>query len=292
MKRTYSAYAVSDASPVAATPVKVIKRLRVKNTYKKKPSYSRIPRGYIQSAVKKALDNLTESKSVQYTWNQIGSGGLCNWAATTATWNTNNVRAFFPVTTDGLVIAQGTGEANRVGNSVRTRSLIYSGVIYPNQYNATYNPTPIPQEVCFMLISRKDTGDTNPGTFAALYESGNSSANPDGTVFDLVREINTDLYTVHYKRVFKIGAAENTGTGAVAGFQNYANTDFKYNQKFKMDLTKYIDKEIRFNDSSNGATAMKHYIWGVWMTCDADGTGSTHQPTCVTSQLVYKYSDA
>lgn len=266
------------------------KRKRTVSKYGKK-TYMKAAKGSIAVAVRKALDRLTETKQVAYTWNQIGSNGLANYSSGSGVWGVRNIIPFFPQATY-LNIAQGNTQGTRVGNSVRTHSLVYSGVVYPNQYNASYNPYPIPQEVMFLLLSRKDTGDTLLTTLTGLYQTGGATANPDGTVFDIVRDFNYDLYNIHYKRVFKIGAAENVGTGAVPGFQNYASNDFKYNQKFRMDLTKYIDKIVKFNDSTNTQTGGKNYIFGVWMTCDADGTGSTYEPTCITSQLVYKYKDA
>lgn len=267
-------------------PRKKSKKARIaKRTYLKRP------RTQLGVYVRREIDKLMETKQVAYTWSQIGSAGLANYSTGAGVWGVYNITPFFP-NTSYLSIAQGTGQGSRVGNTIRTHSLIYSGVIYPNQYNATYNPTPIPQEVMFLLLSRKDTGDTLLTTLSALYQVGSSTANPDGTVLDIVRDFNYDLYNIHYKRVFKIGAAENVGTGAVPGFQNYASNDFAYNRKFKMNLTKYIDRIVKFNDGTNTQVGAKNFIFGVWMTCDADGTGSTHQPTCVTSQLVYKFKDA
>ena len=58
-----------------------------------------------------------------------------------------------------------------------------------------------------------------------------------------------------------------------------------------MDLTKYIDKVVKFNDGANTQTGASKYIFGVWMTVDADGTAATHQPTGLTSNLIYKFID-
>lgn len=278
------------ASTTQASQSQVYPRKKARVAKLTKKTYHKVSKGSLALAVRKELDKMAEVKQVAYTWNQIGSGGLANYSTGSGVWGVNNIIPFFPHTSY-LSIPQGTGQGARVGNSVRTHSFIYEGVLYPNQYNATYNPTPIPQEVMFVLLSRKDTGDTLLTTLTALYQTGSTTVNPDGTLMDIIRDFNRDLYNIHYKRVFKIGAAENTGTGAVAGFQNYATNDFAYNRKFKMDLTKYIDKVVRYNDASNTQTSAKNYIFGVWMTCDADGTGATHQPTCLTSNLIYKFID-
>ena len=186
---------------------------------------------------------MAEVKQIAYTWNQNGSGGLANYSLGAGTWGVNNIIPFFPQTAY-LSIPQGTGQGARVGNSVRTHSLIYEGVLFPNQYNATFNPTLFRRRLCFCFLSRKDTGDTLLTTLTGLYQTGSTTVNPDGTLMDIIRDFNRDLYNIHYKRVFKIGAAENLGTGAVPAFQNYASNDFAYNRKFKMDLTKYIDKVV------------------------------------------------
>ena len=268
------------------------KKARVTKVTKK--TYTKVSKGELAIAVRKELDKMAETKQATYVWNQLDANSLGNYTTGAGIWGVANVAPFFPQTAiPGYIIAQGTGQGNRVGNSVRTHKLMYKGVIYPSQYNATYNAIPIPQEVMFLLFSRKDTGDQFLSTTAALYQNGSNSSNPTGQLTDLIQDFNLDLYNIHYKRIFKLGYAENVGTGAAAGRANYATNDFKYNCKFAMDLTKYIDKVIKFNDGSNFAVGMKNFIFGAWFPCNADGSAAVanYRPVSMTSNIIYRYKD-
>lgn len=276
----------SDFVYVPRKKAKVAKKRPVKKTYMAKPKRS------LGFAVRKELDRLAETKSATYVWNQLASGGLSSYASGSGVWGVSNITPFFPAF-GYLSIPQGVGQGNRIGNSIRTHKLIYQGVVTPNQYDATWNPTPWPQELMFILFRRKDNGDTIMTQTGNLYQSGSTSLNPSGSLIDLVTPFNTDLYDVLYKRVFKIGPAENTGTGIQNTWMRIANNDFKFNVKFRMDLTKYIDKVIRFDDATNTAYGMSSYIHGAWYCMNATGTVATaaEKPCQLVSNLTLFYKD-
>lgn len=281
-------------SQEGASSYMVVPRKRVKKATKKaaKKTYLAKPRTTIAAEVRKALDKLTESKTTSFIWTQNLGNGLANYV-NLAAFNTANMIPLFPLATY-WTLSQGVGQGERIGNSIRSHKLIYTGVLGPNAYDATYNAIPQPQEVLFMVLRRKDLGDGQPTSLTSLYEVGNGVTSPTGAMIDVLREINEDLYDVPFKRLFKVGPAVNDGSGNSNTYQRFANNDFKYNCKFRMDLTKYIDKIVRFNDASTSQVGAKCYYWAVWMPVNAAATagGANDRPVQLTSQLIYHYKDA
>ena len=66
--------------------------------------------------------------------------------------------------------------------------------------------------------------------------------------------INNDRYKVVATRQYKLGYAENAGSGPTPNAQYFANNDFKLNANFSIDLTKHYIKQIKFNDGSTAPT--------------------------------------
>lgn len=203
-----------------------------------------IPRKRIARVCKKVLTDMAEKKTVRFNWSKpIGPYGTQNWTT----------NAVYPITpyTGFADIAQGTGQANRVGNRITTRRLIFNGILNPEPYNATTNPNPAPLEV-LMIIYRDKSDPLNFTTsLTNLYQNGNGASTPNGTLTDLIFPFNTDRYTIYYKRVFKLGYNAYLGTGQNAGAQNFTNNDFKLNCRFWVDCTKYVNKIMKFNDTAN-----------------------------------------
>lgn len=276
----------SDYIIVPRKKSKVVKKRPAKKTFMAKPKRS------LGFAVRKELDRLMESKTTSFIWTQNLGNGLANYA-NLAAFNIANMIPLFPLATY-WTISQGVGQGERVGNSIRSHKLIYTGVLAPNAYDATYNAIPQPQEVLFMVLRRKDLGDGQPTSLTGLYQVGNSQTNPTGAMIDVLRDINEDLYQVAYRRIFKVGPAANNASGNSNTYQRFENSDFKYNCKFRMDLTKYIDKIVKFNDASTSQVGARCYYWAVWMPVNAACTAgsATDRPVQLTSQLQYFFKDA
>lgn len=259
--------------------------------YKRKFKSSKSGGKAVRGEVARQINRLIEDKTVEYTWTNLASNGLVPYNS--LGWPSFNITPLFPVTTaPGFVIGQGSGQGNRVGNSIRPTKLRYRGVLCPNKYNASYNPIPQPQYCMLLLLSRKDTGNQVIGSTSLLYQNGSSSTNPTGLLYDVVAPFNYDLYNVYYKRVFKVGAAVNAGTGADAASQQFANNDFSRAVMFNIDLTKYYYKSIKFNDSTNTSTVGNglHLAWYI-MNGDGSAPVATDAPIQLTSVLELDYKD-
>lgn len=162
------------------------------------------------------------------------------------------------VTADRFIqISQGTGEANRVGNEIRLQSLKGKVVLYPAPYNTGTNPSDSarPTIVTFWCVTPKQKF-MSP-TLAAqrfdlgLYDDGNAVRGYQSQLLDLVYPINNDMFTVHFKRSYKLGHA-TTDNGIVGdGDQEFwTNNDYKMNHILNFNFTKFAPKIIRFQDST------------------------------------------
>lgn len=267
------------------------KRVKVEGSKKRVLKSVRPSGSVIKQEVSRQVDRLIEDKTIQYTWTQTGAVGLEPYGA--SNWGTYNCCPIFPVSaTPGFVISQGSGQANRIGNSIRPTKFVYRGIVSANQWNGTYNNVPQPQYVMLLMLARKDTGNQVIGSTNLLFQNGNSATNPTGALYDVLAPFNTDLYNIYYKRVFKIGSAINQGTGTDIVNQQYANNDFSRAVMFNIDLTKHYYKAIKFSDASLPSNVAQglHLAWYV-MNGDGSAMSLLNAPVQLTSVMSLTYKD-
>lgn len=212
-----------------------------KRTYKKKPVVSRTVRNY----VKKEFARQAENKVVNVEQNNISFGNIVE----------NSTMHIFPMLpyTGYLTISPGVGQNQRVGNQVKIRKIMLNYTLNPLAYNASTNPNPQPVEVLMYLGYLKQEKGVLPTAFefTQFFQSGGTSRAPSGNLSDLVADINTDVWTIKKAWRHKLGNANNAGTGNTAAAQSFANNDFKLNVVRRMNITKYCQKTLRFNDTTN-----------------------------------------
>ena len=105
-------------------------------------------------------------------------------------------------------------------------------------------------------------------------------------------DVNTDLFTVYVDKVFKVGAASNTGTGGNATAQYGASNDYSYNCIETIDLTKYCPKTLLFNDTNSFPN--NRCLFAVFAAAPALGgsVATTQLPINLWYSLSYKFTDA
>lgn len=193
-----------------------------------------------------------------------------------------------------LNIVQGTGQGGRIGNKIRTKRLIWKGTIAPFSYGANYNPEPQPLQVKIFIFYDKDDPNAipNPAANANFFQNGNTSTGFHGDLVDMWSPINTDRYRVLTSKTYKLGFANNAGTGSVAAAQSFSNNDFKLNCNFYFDLTKYYPKRVVYNDTST--TPLTRGLWGMFVLANASGVimGAGARPCGVQYMQNYVYEDA
>lgn len=197
----------------------------------------------VQQMVKKAVVKMAEPKSYQFTINTTilpytGTG----WAAV-------GLRPITPYSS-GANIVGGTGQADRIGNKIRTKKVTLSMCMSSLPSNAVTNPSPQPNYITIWIFGLRES-NALPNDLSGFFQNGNTVSDPQGTLADEVKTINTDKYIVYKKIVKKLGYSSYDTTGAAPTYQNFDNNDFSILHNVKMDLTKYCPTNVTWSDSAN-----------------------------------------
>lgn len=209
-----------------------------------------------------------------------------------ANFDANIVPVSFTSTAIG--IAQGPGQGERIGNSIKLKSLKLTVVMVPDNYNVTTNPLPTPLQVRCVIFYDKETPTQvpTPAVSNNIFQFGNTSNGFTNDLLDAVLPFNTDKYRICVDKVFKLGYALNNGTGPTAGAQYYSNNDFKMNQTWTTELKSFLPQTIRYND--NDQDSMTHQLYMMLIPCNSNGAGyvATIRPASFQYYASAKYTDA
>lgn len=240
-------------------------------------------------AIRRELRREVEVKSKQTYY---GANGLYGPAA--ATFNSVNNVVVCPSSTV-CDINQGTGEGARIGNQIRTRKLVYRGILCAKPYSGSTNPTPKPVEVRMVFYRQRNDPAVLPPSPSTDFFQFNNTTNPiPDSLQNQIQVVNTDKYQVFMQRVYKVGWALNATTDAPSSsvpVNAQPNNDFSINCKFAIDLTKYLPKVIRYND--NNAEPTSAGLFCLFILAYADGTaiGNAAIPVELSSTLDFQYED-
>lgn len=194
-----------------------------------------------------------------------------------------------------LDIQQGVGQGDRVGNTVKTKRLMFKGTIAPLAYNAVTNPLPQPIMIKMWLFYNRilPTFDPTPAALGDFFENNNSSTGFSDDLIDLWRPYNKENYRVLATRVFKVGnAIYNTAAGGSTNSQFGSNNDFKLSTNFSIDCTKMIPKITRYNDNNADPTSRNLYCMMQVVRADGGTTLSGWAMARCSYMLDYTYEDA
>jgi len=257
------------------------KPLRKKNNKKTgQPSVSLTIKKYVNTAIHK----MAENKCVQIQGSR--SFGTILQSPDLGVYPLAPLSTFW-------TIGQGVGQGQRIGNQLKTRRVMLNYVLRPNFYNATSNDQPLPQEVNMFLGYVKNTPSQLPiaSDFSFLYQNGNTTSAPSGTVRDLISVINTDYWVIKKRWTHKIGYASNTGSGSIPQAAYLANNDFKMNVVKRMDITKYLPRTISFQDTA--ITSLQKNLFFFQQSIMATGNlgSAIQQPTNIDFWIDYQYED-
>lgn len=166
-------------------------------------------------------------------------------------------------------IAQGTGQGNRIGNTIKPVKWNFKGFISLDQTGAGIT---LPCIVKMYVLKYKYGYQSPPPTLAPtdFYQNGSTSSAPLGNFLDIMRAVNDDVYTVYTTRTFKVGPANfSYGTGASGAINN---NDFKSVIPFNINLMKYQSHKIKYFDTTNTPTNSGLHV--VFAIAPADGSQS------------------
>jgi len=262
-----------------------------KRTYRKKRGgvRRRTSTKRLKRTIRRQIRSATETKSVQ-RYNLGQNLVPSNHAGFLA-----NIIELGPGTT--LAITQGVGQGQRVGNRIETVRHTFKGTLVPTGYNATTNNNPTPCAIKMWIFYDKTDPVAVPNPIGnPFFQDGNGVSGFANDLADNWRPYNSDRYRVLTARTFKLGFSEYAGAAANADNQAYnqafSNNDFKLNCSFKINLTKYQIRKIRFND--NNIEPMTRRMFCMWVPVFANGAQMNNNTIPATVQYMedYQFKDA
>ena len=243
------------------------RRYAKKSTARRAPARRRVGRKTGMSGIKKMVNSMIHRNQENKRDYNAGAGTL--YAANTfqTVYNQNVVP----------VIAQTVGQGGRIGNEVTIVKSTLTIHLWPTPYST---PSPLgnsitkPQVVRVMIIKQKQlavgaTAITNQSNF---FQLGSVTTDFAGTLVDTSRDVNLDLFTVKYSRVFKVSQAAPQSTASSPGnFQ--PNNDFKLCQRITIPLAKMMKKKLKYDDQLNTNRCVNDNCFLVMQAVNFDNTG-------------------
>lgn len=257
----------------------------------------------VSSVVKQVLSRRIEVKSYSTaTRFVLSQTQACSSDSTF--FRNNNILQLTPNATN-MLIDQGVGDSQRIGSTIRTKRVIFKGLMCPSAIDSIFNPTlSRPMEVRMVLCSIKggNIGQTPTSLLqicqSSIFNENNSSyslttSGSTANIWDMMRRLNNDLLTIHKVKVFKVGG-QVTQTGTAGGGAANPDVDgFQFNAKFSMDVTKYVPKIVNFNDTNSDSTGKQ--LFALFIVCDATGlppASNPNRPLLLYTNVEYQYTDA
>jgi len=186
-------------------------------------------------------------------------------------------------------LTQGTGQGNRLGNEITVKSASFKGSI--NRLIAsTPGSNTGANEACYikMVILRNKSNYLTINTMNDLMQNGNASTNPNNLPSDMYRYFNKDQYHIYATRMFKLGSTIADQQAPTQG-----NNDFSVSSFFRVNLTKFLPKKIKYTDGT--ADPVNVGLYAVFLVCNYNGNviSSTSYPACeIHGDVSMVYEDA
>lgn len=201
----------------------------------------------VKAIVKREIAKNVENKTFQLQatrdiWNCTSSAFSSQVFPIAPQSNANN----------GMEITQGVGQGQRVGNTLNIKKLMFRYYIAPNGYNASSNPQPRPMYIILWVYYDKASPTViQPLIGSSILQQGNTTVGLTNTPQDFLNPVNSDRWRVLMRKVHKIGYAQSSGTGDLPQYQSFTNNDFKMAYRGTINMTKWVNKKIKYSDTNN-----------------------------------------
>jgi len=246
--------------------------------------FQRKPRANRKMAVKKTnklfakkvlsvIHKQAEDKQLYYT---TGSSPLFFPGGFTAL---NNISLVMPT------CSRGTNEGDRIGNTIRAKSLSINGALFYKQGTVPNSASGARIAIRMMLIQPKNFGSitnidlANPSWSSQLLQKGNTTSTFSGTTLaDLWAPINRQAVTVYYDKVHYLSTTSVNQVSAVGYYSIEPRNSTKF---FKISLN-LRNKAIKYDDNvGSGITPVSFNPVLVTCWCYMDGSSSVYNTTDV-----------
>lgn len=229
------------------------KNFKKRKTYKKtvKGKFVDPNKKLFVKTVKQIISKQLENKIMTYQFPQTNM-----LIYTNGSWATGQCVPLSPY--DSFMDSiQGTPQNARIGNEFNIKKATIKLQFWPNTYNATNNIIPVPMYIKVVVFYDKLHTTDLPTGVPGFYQNGSSSSDPNTqSSIDILKSYNTDRYVVKSTKIFKLGNSQyQAGAGGSISNQFSANNDFKLIQNYSLDYTKYLNKTVKYNDSSVNPTS-------------------------------------
>jgi len=231
-------------------------------------------------AVEKVISRKAETKYVNYdSWNNIyGSTSL---DFTTGVGGVFNITPA-ATTSQGTIytIGQGVGQGDRVGNEILPVSLKLRLVIRANTfYDSVTNYNPSPLYVTMWVVKIRQHLTDSYSSLSTIFQNtffqdGDISKGFNGTITDLVQEVNSNEIQLVMRKQWLVGnAIYQSGFGVnapSAANQSYANNDASLCKMVRLNMSKYLPAKMIYNDGSDTPTNSRK-LWCFFTCHRSDG---------------------
>jgi len=238
--------------------------------YKTKPRSKKTPSKSLRTAIQKAIYRNQETKTFGTSANNLALSVYTPATQTMTVYNCTDVLSG---------ISQSAGEGGRIGNKINVTKCYLKGFL-----NIFGTPVTTNIYVRMIVLRVKQDLQTPNGTLSLLYQFGNNSLPPDGTLRDMMRPINRDYFTVFHDKQVLLGSND-----AVTSVLPMNNSIGSY--RFSFDLTKALGGTVIYSDGASLPTNKACYL--LFVPCNANGSAITSVQmspylTSVDTEVFYK----
>lgn len=186
-----------------------------------------------------------------------------------------------------LTINRGTNRSERVGNMISVKKLMFRFVFTMNERDVTSNDATDVQRPYYVrlwlwkLKPRLPQNVNEAATVAqnTFFQWGTAADQGLlGNVNDLIQPINEEHVELLTTKTYKLARASYANQGLAGAAQteanlnmHWVNNDFQLSARGAMDVTKYVPKNIKFDDGSS-STSINRPLWVMCTLHCADGT--------------------
>ena len=192
-----------------------------------------------------------------------------------------------------FIMAQGTNQQQRVGNSINNCILHLNGFIHSMPTHATSNVSLYPYEVHVLVFKTKQGSSGNPDTI--LQNTDNTNIGIIGNASSTLLPWNRKGYIIKKHKIFRLKSNPVTGTSSLAnaiGIENpsYNGAQAEFFKRFSFDVN--IKDTLTFDDAGTGPMNEWCAV-GVYVV-NGDGTTllQSQQRAKITISGTLKYKDS
>lgn len=189
-----------------------------------------------------------------------------------------------------LNVQQGTAQDQRVGNSVKTKSLSFRGVICSTPHSTT-NTSLLPFEVHLLWYKPKKYTAVTPADIKV--KSSNTLGPIEASLINSVYPWNRDKYIIKAHKVFRLrpAPASNTGNSTING--QTSNAPYFHRFHVNIPCAKDMIWEDGVTAPSNDWCGFLAYVINADGSVVIDsGTNQWDVRATLTMDLVYQFTDA